>query len=63
MKGFDAMKRQELLTLENNMEEMILEKQESIADDCHTCSYKKKCNNQCMKIEKHYNQMLERRED
>ena len=52
-----------MLTMVNNMEEMILEKQESIADDCHTCSYKKKCNNQCMKIEKHYNQMLERKED
>ena len=45
------------------MEEMILERQESITDYCHACSYKEKCNNQCMEVEEHYNPNLKRKED
>lgn len=41
-----------------DIEEMILERQESIADDCHSCPYKEKCNNQCMGVEEHYNPNL-----
>lgn len=40
-------------------EEMILKSQESEEDECATCPYKgDKCNNQCMRIEKHYNPNL-----
>ena len=41
-----------------DIEEMILERQESIVDDCHSCPYKEKCNNQCMEVEEHYNPNL-----
>ena len=41
-----------------DIEEMILERQESIADECHNCPYKGKCNNQCMEVEEHYNPNL-----
>lgn len=37
-------------------EELILDCQESEDDECITCPYKgNKYNNQCMRIEKHYN--------
>ena len=60
-------KRWEVATKETNqqeeikmfdIEEMILERQESIADECHNCPYKGKCNNQCMEVEEHYNPNL-----
>lgn len=42
-----------------DMEEMILERQESLADECHNCPYKgDKCHSQCMEIEEHYNPNL-----
>ena len=41
------------------MEEKILKLQESLTDDCHNCPYKEKCNNQCMKVEEHYNPNLQ----
>ena len=41
-----------------DIEEMILERQESIIDECHNCPYKGKCNNQCMEEEEHYNPNL-----
>ena len=46
------------------MDEMILKRQEyNITDDCLTCPYKEKCNNQCMEVEEHYNPNLKRKED
>lgn len=49
---------------DKNMEEMILKRQEdNITDDCLTCPYKEKCNNQCMEVEEHYNPNLKRKED
>ena len=41
-----------------DFEEMILERQESIEDECHNCQYKGKCHNQCMELEEHYNPNL-----
>ena len=45
-----------------DMEEMILERQESEFDECHNCPYKGKCNNQCMEVEEHYNPNLQQKE-
>ena len=41
-----------------DIEDMILERQESIEDECHNCPHKGKCNNQCMEVEEHYNPNL-----
>lgn len=43
-----------------DIEEMILERQESEADECNACVYKTKCQNQCMELEEHYNPYLQR---
>lgn len=39
-------------------EEMILQYQESENDNCHTCSYKINCKNQCMEVKAIYNTNL-----
>lgn len=41
-------------------EDVILERQESEAEDCSDCEYKEKCRNQCMEIQKIYNPNLRR---
>lgn len=44
-----------------DMEEMILQMQDSEANECNSCEYAKagKCKNQCMEIEEHYNPNLQ----
>ena len=44
-------------------EDVILERQESEAEDCSDCEYKGKCRNQCMEIQKIYNPNLRRQRD
>lgn len=41
-----------------DMEEMILEKQESMKEDCKCCPHKENCNNECMKVTEIYNPNL-----
>lgn len=41
-------------------EDAILERQESIADECYDCEYKSNCKNQCMEIHVTYNPNLRR---
>lgn len=41
-----------------DMEERILEKQESMEEDCKNCPYKNQCKNQCMEIVKIFNPNL-----
>ena len=42
-------------------EDLILERQESEADECATCPHKvMECNNQCMEIEWHSNPFVSR---
>lgn len=42
-----------------NYENKILERQESICDECTTCPHKgKKCTNQCMEITYVYNPVI-----
>ena len=41
-----------------DMEEMILERQESMEDDCKNCPYKNKCRNQCEEVTEVYNPNL-----
>ena len=42
----------------HDMEEKILERQESMEDNCKNCSYKKKCYNQCNEVTESYNSNL-----
>lgn len=50
----------QIQTEENSMEEMILEAQESMEDDCKNCPYNKdyKCRNQCYEEAEIYNPNL-----
>lgn len=42
----------------SSYEDIILDSQESMSDDCSNCKHKENCRNQCMKIEVHYNPNL-----
>lgn len=42
-------------------EDLILESQESENDECSTCPYRgTACNNQCLRVEYHYNPLIPR---
>ena len=42
-------------------EDLILESQESESDECSTCPYRgTACNNQCLRVEYHYNPLIPR---
>lgn len=42
-------------------EDLILESQESESDECTTCPYRETaCNNQCLRVDYHYNPLIPR---